>query len=470
VLRGAGAFAVLTVVAALLVLQPALAAGVVLGGALVYVTVTWPLVVVGLMLALGPLDLSFVTGGFKGLFPQFGGLDMNGIRLVGISAALLVVVATDRASLAQLARGSARWYVLFLVWAVLTLAWSRDPLEGARLLFKLTYPLLVFLVIASPGRTREEVVRVADGVLIGAALILLLNPFLVAAGGYQFDIDGRLRVGGLGLHENPFSFYLLVVILMCVGRFAVRGGVRYLLLAGLAAAWMTLTLTRITLGAGLAGLGGLALYGVLVSRNYRLAGAAAGIALLIGLALGPVALERSFGFRPSFAQLSSYVADPVGLFNAVSWSGREEFWPALVAAWGTAPLTGLGLGTSSMLMQTVFPPEAGGVAHNEYLRLGVDSGLVGVLLFAVAAFAWLGAALRAGRSPARGVGEFALPALGGMLAWAIISATDNAFDYYSPFTQFMGFLVGGAMVLAREQEPATSLDPSETPGYLASRV
>jgi O-antigen ligase len=133
-------------------------------------------------------------------------------------------------------------------------------------------------------------------------------------------------------------------------------------------------------------------------------------------------------------------------------------------------VAGLGLGTSSWMMQTAFPPGAGGVAHNEYLRLGVDSGAIGVLLFALAAFVWLGEALRAGWSRAPGVAEFALPALAGILAWSVISVTDNPFDYYSPFTQFIGFLVGGAVVLAREREPSTSLDPSQTPGYLANRV
>ena len=133
-LRGVGALAAVTVVAALLAFQPMLAAGVVLGSALVYVTVSWPLLVIGTMLVLAPIDLAFVTGGFKGLFPQLGGLDMNGIRLVGVTGALALVVATDRELLAQLRGVPARWYVVFLAWATISLLWSRDPFEGVRLL------------------------------------------------------------------------------------------------------------------------------------------------------------------------------------------------------------------------------------------------------------------------------------------------------------------------------------------------
>jgi hypothetical protein len=47
------------------------------------------------------------------------------------------------------------------------------------------------------------------------------------------------------------------------------------------------------------------------------------------------------------------------------------------------------------------------------------------------------------------VREHALPALAATLAWGIIAATDNAFDYYGPFTQFVAFLTGGALVAAR---------------------
>jgi len=96
--------AVSVAVAVVLAVQPWLAAGVTFGIAILALTFTWPLWVIGLMLALGPLDLSFVTGGFKELFPNLGGLDMNGIRLIGISVGLLVVAREKIAPPAFLCR------------------------------------------------------------------------------------------------------------------------------------------------------------------------------------------------------------------------------------------------------------------------------------------------------------------------------------------------------------------------------
>src|SRR5688572_1296979 len=76
--------------------SPFITAGVGFGVALLLCTVLRPLIVVGIMLALGPLDLSWITGGFKSLFPELGGLDMNGIRLIGMIAGLSFLSITDR--------------------------------------------------------------------------------------------------------------------------------------------------------------------------------------------------------------------------------------------------------------------------------------------------------------------------------------------------------------------------------------
>lgn len=452
VLQGAALAVGALAVAVVLAWQPWLAAGVVFGSLLLYVTVTWPLFVVGVMLALGPVDLSFVTGGFKGLLPELGGLDMNGIRLVGITAGLAMVVLSDRRILRQLAGPEARWYLLFLVYAAATLAFSRDPLEGLRLLFKLTYPLLVFLIVAAPGRTKGEVDRLTDWVLIGAVAIQVINPFLVAAGGYEIDMEGNLRVRAWGLHTNPFSFYLLIIVLVSIGRFMVRAQRRYLVLAAVAAAWIALTITRITLLAGLVGIGGMALYGALVARNFRVAAGASAIAALLFALLLPMTLERTFGYIPAPGELVAMTRDPVILFESMRLSGRDILWPVLLAAWGSSPVFGLGMGTSTAILQANFPPEYGLVAHNEYIRLGTDTGLVGNLLFLVAMVAWLRALVRVSRSRVPAVREFALPALAAILAWGVISATDNAFDYYTPFTQFVGFLLGAAVVVARGGE------------------
>jgi O-antigen ligase len=99
--------------------------------------------------------------------------------------------------------------------------------------------------------------------------------------------------------------------------------------------------------------------------------------------------------------------------------------------------------------------------HNEYLRLGMETGLVGIGLFALALGSWGFTMLRVGRTPSPVAREFALPAAGAILAWAIIAATDNPFDYYSQFTQYVGFFCAAAMAAASLDAKAPA--PAEQP-------
>jgi hypothetical protein len=85
---------------------------------------------------------------------------------------------------------------------------------------------------------------------------------------------------------------------------------------------------------------------------------------------------------------------------------------------------------------------------------------------------WLGATVRAGRTMRKGIREFALPGLAAILAWAVLAITDNALDYL--FTQFVAFLVAGAIVVARaddpdEAAPPAALVPPEAAGYVPVR-
>ena len=178
----------------------------------------------------------------------------------------------------------------------------------------------------------------------------------------------------------------------------------------------------------------------------RAAAVGAGAVLVLTAALAPVLLERTFGVAPSFAELLELFRDPIRLYETINWSGRELFWAVLVVAWMASPWLGLGLGSSTSVLRSVFPEDMGLVAHNEYIRLGTDTGFLGIILFAVAMLAGLRVGVAAGLKSDPRVQEVTLPALAILMAWGVISLTDNAFDYYGPLTQFAGFFVAASMV------------------------
>lgn len=437
--------------AGLVAWEPWVAAGLVLGGALLIVTLSRPLVILGLMLAFGPIDLRALTGGYKGLFESLGGIDMNGIRLIGLTLSFAAIALIDRDVVREAFSRYGRWYLVFLIYAAGTLVLSTAPIDGARLLLKLAYPFMTFIVVLGIVETHEDLEKLTLWMLGGAAVItVLLNPFYVLAGGYEIDFGGRIRIMGVGQHENPFSFYLLTVILLCFTRYSLRGHqYRYLVLAGVCAVWMVLTLTRITFLATCAGLLGLAFYTAIVERKYRPLVVGSIVLGGIGFALAPMVLERTLGYVATFGELVYYIGHPIQLYEAINWQGREIFWPLLFGFYLESPLVGLGLGSSTAILLEHFPPEWGTVPHNEYLRLLVEAGIVGVILFALAISIWWFAMIRMGRSDVPLAREFALAGAAAIVAWAFIAITDNPFDYYSPFTQYIGFLCGASLAAAR---------------------
>jgi O-antigen ligase len=438
--------------------SPLLAAGAVFGVAMIAATLAWPLVVLGMMLVLGPVDLAFLTGGTRGLLPALGGLDMSGIRLIGVCAGLGTFILTRRDLVRGLLAPEARWYTLFVLWGAATLAFSPDRLEGLRLLLKLTYPLLLFLIVAASERP-QDIRRLADAALWGATLILLLNPFVVANGGYAVEAGQLLRVSGPGSHHNPFSFYLLTILLICVARFRTRGHVRYLWLGAVALVWMALTLTRITFLASLVAVGVAAIYVTVKDRSARALLTVVSVGLLIGALVIRGVLERTFGYLPTAGQLFSLMADPIALYNAINWQGRETLWGILWLVFVQSPLIGSGLGASTAALVATLGE---GAAHNEYLRLAVDVGVGGCVLYFLGVVGWIRGVLAvAGRRDAGSVAEeFTLPALAVIAAWGVIAATDNPFDYYAPFTQYAAFLAAGAVAAGRAARAASAEAPT----------
>lgn len=452
----------------MLVKAPFVSAGVLFGSLLVAAALVHPLALLGVMFIIGPIDLSFMTGGFKSLFASVGGLDMNGIRLIGVAGGLGITGVLLPQVRRVLLGPFGIVYVAFLVYAASTIPGSASSVDGMRLWLKLAYPLLIFAVVAGVATRREHVDRLLDCALVGAALVAVLSLLLTLSGRYGVYDDGLVRVRGVTLHENPFSFYLLIAIYMSFARFAVRAQWRYLLLSAVLSVWLVLTLTRITFLAGAVGMLGIALYAAIAARNTRVLIGAAAIGLLIAVPLTPIVLERSLGFVPTPAELMALLRSPMALYESINWQGRELVWPIVFASFLTDPWTGMGLGGSTAMMQEYFPPQVGLVVHNEYLRLASETGLVGTVMFGSAILLWCVAVLRSDRRSGGAAREFTLPALAGIISWSILALTDNLFDYYAPYTQFIGLLVGACLVIAADDAASGRVEPTEAGAEAAS--
>src|SRR5690606_28579298 len=170
---------------------PFLVMGAAVGTALMVFALMQPLAVVTLMLVVGPADLSIITGGFKGMFTQYGGLDMNGIRLLAMSAALCLVVLVERNAGRQVFRSTGIFYALLIAYGAVSLVYTPSVMHGSRLLLKIAYPLLVFLIIAGMTSSRQQLDRLMDWVLIGTVVLcVVVNPLYHLFGDFERDIGG----------------------------------------------------------------------------------------------------------------------------------------------------------------------------------------------------------------------------------------------------------------------------------------
>jgi O-antigen ligase len=426
-------------------MHPWAAAGAVLGGGVVLLIVTRPLWVLAAVLAIGAVDLSLLTGGQRALQFAGGGLDMNGIRLAAVVVGFLALALVRREMATDALRPYGRWFLVFLAFAAAGLFYSPSAVEGLRLLLKLAYPFVIFLAVLAFARRRADVDRLADWILgVGAVLVLVVNPIHVLLGGYEVGMDGRIRLGGLGLASVIFAWYMLAMMLLAFARYATRRQLRYLVLAAVFAAWIVLTVTRTALPAVGLALGTMAFLAALLHRDYRMLALVAGVGTAVLAVMLPAALERSLGFVPGPGELWLLASDPRTFVEGLTWQGRERIWPLILPQIAASPFIGQGPGASAIFMQTHFP--YWDVLHNEYLRIGMDMGLIGGGLLLAALGVWLMAAVRVARSGDPAGRGYALAAAGALLALLPIAITSNPVDYYSQYMQYVAFLCAAALV------------------------
>ncbi len=154
--------------------------------------------------------------------------------------------------------------------------------------------------------------------------------------------------------------------------------------------------------------------------------------LLVGLAL-LVAMDRFFGEG--------------GQFN---FSGRDLIWPFFLEAIEARPLFGFGLGAGKLIVDPEDPLIrllGSNAAHNEYLRLAVDAGIIGCALIFISIIAWIWGGTRDAPPTERLVLRAALAAA------LLHSGFDNTLIASTAVMQF-GFFAAALARLRLEQEDA----------------
>jgi O-antigen ligase len=341
-----------------------------------------------------------------------------------LGATLLIQLITTRRSVPRLPLVVPVW-LGFLAWCGLTAYWSIAPVETANRFGLLASLVLLFVALALTRFDRRAIRRFENAILLGSVVVVLYGLVqLVFLGGFPTPDGGAPRFGGDLLGPNNQAAALLLPIAIATGR-ALKGSLG----------------SRLVHAAVLL----LFLFGVFMtgSRGGLLATV---VTLVAVLCFEPTRRAAALSLAAAATVLIAIVlvVNPGGvgqrqIEDGTDASGRAEIWAIGLHACPVHCLAGAGWGSFPTVyaQQRAEVPQARVLdrgtafeAHNVYLLVAVETGVVGFLFVTLG----LGLALTGGlRLPAglRGppvaamigtlVSSFFLSDLEYKFFWAVLS-------------------------------------------------
>lgn len=335
--------------------------------------------------------------------------------LLAAAIALWFVDGARRGSLRLAPSPWLGWLALYIGALYLSMLQAADLGEAAVEVIKWTQLALVVVLVQAmmPPAHRQWLVAALLVAGMGQAL-LGLYQFVYRIGPDWFIVLGRfMRASGSFAQPNPFGGYLGLTLPVAVSLalWAWRDLVRRPWVGPGALLWAGFyTVAALLMGAGLiaswsrgAWVGAtVAIPVVLFVRSRR--AAVLGLALLL-FAIGatlvgafsprllPSALTERVRDLPTFLGLTDVLSQPVTDENFAVVE-RVAHWVAALRMWEMAPWLGVGPGNYSVVYPQVRLPlweEPLGHAHNIYLHVLGENGLIGLAAFLalwVAAFGW----------------------------------------------------------------------------------
>jgi putative inorganic carbon (hco3(-)) transporter len=267
----------------------------------------------------------------------------------------------------------------FVLWASASILWASD--KGAAVGETVTF-VGVFGLMVIIGLLEERWLVLAwAGLAFSAALSVPAGYILPVPEGTDFSGSGRFMPGGAG----PNTYACVVAIAFFVAYFGLlrRHKMIALLLSPVFLYGIFATASRTGLVA-LVATPVLALFvprlaarlGSRILPVYVLGAAALAVIVLVIPSVGESAAER-------YMTLSQYQSEE-------TWSGRWSLWQGAFELFASHPILGVGAGnfgesamehSETVVAHSARKDEVAGVAHNMFLSVASELGLVGLILF-----------------------------------------------------------------------------------------
>jgi O-antigen ligase len=401
------------------------------------------------------LLLVFSRGATELLFEStrmsVGGIQIGlGGLINGFAILIAILLVLERPRL--LSKDLVKVWAPFLVIAFIGTVFAPDHGQATRLFLQLMSEFAVFVGAFYLVRTDHDY-RTCIKLILWSSVIPVVYGFIELANGGSPDFSGEgLRIRSTFSHPNILAFFLTLIISLTLyaaksSSFALSQVQRAMLFAYILVLVILLLMTKTRsawLACALMFLG----YALLFERRYLVYLIMAGAVGIFIPGVGDRLLDAVQGNSISSAtQLNSF-----------EW--RTSIWESGLQ-WMTPVhyVYGYGLEAFKDLAPTFFS-EANRVnwgAHNVYVQLFFDLGLIGILAFFWMYFQLMDRIRRL----------FAFDRLGAyfslfvIVEFLVVSASDNMLDYLS-FNWYLWFLLGGSLSYAALHATARQLGKGPT--------
>lgn len=313
-----------------------------------------------------------------------------------------------------------------------------DNAQVVQTLVGLTMPYIIFNMRLQPHWIESHLRIIASLPFVSIGLgyaaefagLLAVNGLPWTAWGQEVG-TGAYRLRGINIAAGlaVYGYIGFVISLFQAVLYKKKG---YYIIAGLMVVITLLTGTRGSLAAEIAFAG----LGILIASNRDLRGSAKmNFAIIGGIIISLAFIAYWPNLEARFT--SSYES------GQINTSGREMIWEINYDAWQQNPIFGRGLGAGAIvLVESEWESlRSARATHNEYLRLLVDGGIVGLSAFIIAMIALI-------VNECRGIAETAKRmTFAFFVSFALYSFTDNTIS--SPTTVTTFFVVALLLYQAR---------------------
>jgi O-antigen ligase len=303
--------------------------------------------------------------------------------------------------------------------------WGIGTLVGAILVFWIARQV-------AQGRDARFIARMVAWMGLATALLAILEPALFPNGkiyGVWEPYATNAHPAGPIVNRNHYAAWLLFALPLTLGCFAAHVRTHWLdrkrrvqIFADSRAIWllaasalMAVALFVTQSRSGILGFGAAVAFGL--ARGWRRGSAAGRFAMLLFVVVLGAAVFAWARPDNAMTRFDRALQDD-------TWGGRAAIWRESIALGRQFPLTGTGLGTFNMVMpayQTATHSVLINQAHNQYLHLFVEGGLLVAVPLAAAFIAFVLSAARRLREDRTAMVHLREAALAGMCGIAVQS-------------------------------------------------